>query len=123
MGEEKCGAILLLGDDYGDNSCTFRCKLPKGHEGLHQEKFESDDSGDVVVTWEHDARVECPICGALVDGPMEMLSCEFGINWDTMEDDPGACYAEFCKECNAGDGYMKPRCPKHPLEESDEQEE
>lgn len=32
-----CGATLILGDDHGDNSCTFRCAHRYGHIGLHGE--------------------------------------------------------------------------------------
>jgi hypothetical protein len=34
---EKCDAIIRFGDDYGDNSTTFHCKLRKGHKGSHEE--------------------------------------------------------------------------------------
>ena len=34
----RCNATIAFGDDCGDNSCTFRCGLLKGHKGLHQEK-------------------------------------------------------------------------------------
>lgn len=64
----RCNAILVLGDDHGDNSCTYKCGLPVGHEGLHQEQFEHKPSNDplhpepgkVQVTWEFDQRVTCP---------------------------------------------------------------
>ena len=47
----ECNARLAIGDDYGDNSCTLRCGLNLGHEGLHREEFEMN-GGKVVVTWE-----------------------------------------------------------------------
>ena len=28
---------MQLGDDYGDNTCTFHCQLPLNHEGPHGE--------------------------------------------------------------------------------------
>jgi hypothetical protein len=46
----ECNRRLEIGDDYGDNSCTFRCKLPQGHEGPHREEFRT--GGDTVtMTW------------------------------------------------------------------------
>ena len=33
---EKCKATIAFGDDFGDNECTFRCKLEKGHSGKHK---------------------------------------------------------------------------------------
>lgn len=53
--EGQCNARLYLGDDYGDNTCTHRCFLPAGHEGLHKEEFKHG-GGQVVVTWEKDER-------------------------------------------------------------------
>ncbi|MFA5132610.1 MAG: hypothetical protein WC444_04810 [Candidatus Paceibacterota bacterium] len=54
----KCSATLRLGDDYGDNTSTFRCQLEEGHQGPHQEVFKhtgvSGKEGKVVVTWEED---------------------------------------------------------------------
>lgn len=55
--ESECNAHLYLGDDWGDNSCTIRCELPAGHEGLHQEIFERDNS-PVTITWKYCERSE-----------------------------------------------------------------
>lgn len=33
----KCVEALVLGDDFGDNDCTFYCQKDDGHEGLHEE--------------------------------------------------------------------------------------
>ena len=46
---DVCGATLRIGDDFGDNECTFRCQLAKGHEGNHQEIFQH--GGEVVITF------------------------------------------------------------------------
>lgn len=57
--EGQCNAHLYLGDDYGDNTCTCRCGLPKGHDGPHKEVFEregKDDAGLVTIQWERDER-------------------------------------------------------------------
>jgi hypothetical protein len=64
MPEKLCTARLHIGDDFGDNSATIRCQLPKGHEGLHKEAFEhsvySKDYksikgiNSVTITWNVD---------------------------------------------------------------------
>lgn len=51
----ECNARLYLGDDYGDNVCTFRCQLHPGHSGPHQEAPERG-GGKVSVTWDVDER-------------------------------------------------------------------
>ena len=48
----KCNARLIIGDDHGDNHATMKCQLPERHDGLHEEKYASIESGKVVVTWE-----------------------------------------------------------------------
>ena len=35
--DQICDATIEFGDDYGDNSTTFHCKLPYGHNGEHEE--------------------------------------------------------------------------------------
>jgi len=52
MAEEKCMSKISFGDDFGDNSCTFHCKLLKGHEGLHQELGSFYDQQPYEVKWE-----------------------------------------------------------------------
>lgn len=58
---DQCNARLFLGDDHGDNSCTFRCQLPPEHKGQHREKFKRQYSsgGRVSITWAKDERVIC----------------------------------------------------------------
>lgn len=53
---EECNAHLHLADDYGDGTCTIRCQLSPGHEGLHREVCRN---GTVTITWETDAREKC----------------------------------------------------------------
>jgi len=45
-----CGAILQLGDDFGDNACTVRCQLESNHELPHRESFERGGK-PVIITW------------------------------------------------------------------------
>lgn len=33
----RCESTLEMADDFGDNSVTYRCELPKGHDGQHRE--------------------------------------------------------------------------------------
>ena len=47
----KCRAITSIGDDFGDNSCTFHCQLEQGHSGLHTEKFEINGKL-LTMTWD-----------------------------------------------------------------------
>ncbi len=51
----KCGATIEFGDDYGDNTATFHCKLPKGHEGKHEETG-SLYGQPYILTWLKDRR-------------------------------------------------------------------
>ena len=48
----NCGNKFSIGDDHGDNSSTFTCQLPEGHDGEHQEWTEWENSGTVfTMTW------------------------------------------------------------------------
>jgi len=47
----KCKAVLSIGDDYGDNSCTMHCQLDKRHAGSHFETYINSTQQKVVVTW------------------------------------------------------------------------
>ncbi len=60
----ECNARLSLGDDYGDNSCTIRCKLVEGHDGDHCEGFDRN-GGPVKIIWQIDDREPCIVCGKL----------------------------------------------------------
>ena len=60
--QKRCKAILEVADDYGDNSGTFHCQLPAGHNGQHQEDwngvFQEIDTlhGEVgTFPWPHPA--------------------------------------------------------------------
>jgi hypothetical protein len=50
----QCNAELSIADNYGDGNATFLCQLKPGHEGLHQEEYNSHLAGAVTVTWEKD---------------------------------------------------------------------
>ena len=39
----KCESTIEFGDDHGDNTATFRCRLKHGHDGPHRE---TGDMGD-----------------------------------------------------------------------------
>ncbi len=56
----KCGARLFIRDDHGSDKATIRCKLPCGHEGVHEERSERTDpaeAGRVLIQWERDEGV------------------------------------------------------------------
>lgn len=53
----KCRAITSIGDDQGDNSCTFHCQLESGHEGLHCEKFILNNK-NLTMTWDGSEKIE-----------------------------------------------------------------
>jgi len=55
--EGQCNARLYLADDFGDNPMTFRCNLPPGHEGTHEESFPHDGQPKPVkAIWHLDER-------------------------------------------------------------------
>lgn len=49
-GDDRCNDILRLGDDFGDNECSFACIREAGHDGPHRDEFEHERQ-PVVVTW------------------------------------------------------------------------
>ena len=58
----------------------------------------------------------CPVCGKLVDSRMDLMMCEYGVDWENNapDDDDWVCEARFCRECNCGpDDYFNARCPEH----------
>lgn len=62
----ECNARLYVGDDYGDNTSTFRCGQEPGHAGPHRETFvrdREDEAGRVVVEWDRDESAVCTRCG------------------------------------------------------------
>ena len=55
---ERCGATLVFGDDYGDNDCTMHCQLAPSHEGQHEEQGDMGDyGGKYVIRWHIDGRI------------------------------------------------------------------
>lgn len=64
--EGECNARLYLADNYGDGSCTIRCKLDPGHGGDHEESFERDGH-PVKIIWEQDESFVCSNCGDRAD--------------------------------------------------------
>ena len=52
----KCRAIASIGDDLGDNSCTFRCQLESGHSGQHSETFKVDTK-NLTMTWDGSEKI------------------------------------------------------------------
>ena len=54
--KSQCLSIARFGDDYGDNSCTFHCQLPKGHEGDHEEKGNMYNEWSYVLHWKKEEK-------------------------------------------------------------------
>lgn len=52
MKKKVCNAEMIFGDDYGDNPCTFRCGLPAGHSGPHEEKGTLYGKRYILKWWE-----------------------------------------------------------------------
>ena len=114
---DTCDARLFLGDDHGDNSCGFRCRLPVGHAGMHEEFFEDPQlplrpdhpyweppkaPGKVRIIWEFDQRYNCPEHG-LQSG--EQCQVCFEAYWAWERD---VC----CHECEGfGDVLLGPAMP------------
>lgn len=52
----KCRAIVQIGDDQGDNSCTFKCHHESGHTGQHSETFKTGTK-NLTMTWDGSEKV------------------------------------------------------------------
>ncbi len=50
-GVECCNDHLEIGDDYGDNRATMRCRLRQGHAGPHKESYLGVHGVEVTVVW------------------------------------------------------------------------
>ncbi len=48
----KCEKILVFGDDFGDNECTFHCQLDSDHIGPHQEINTLCSNESYALVWE-----------------------------------------------------------------------
>ncbi len=108
-----CGAVLTIGDDYGDGGGTITCQLEEGHSGLHQELFAREDCGAVTITWEKDERVKCSWCGKLAQGDYrcESTHCDKWICSDCMD-------AAIPRCANEGEYVC---CPEHFKEATERQ--
>lgn len=97
-----CGATLVMGDDFGDNSCTMHCGLDAGHTGDHKEIGSLYGDNPYRVTWEKDMRHTCSACKKLAEHVEHCYA-------DVPEH-----YEEFCADCmTQGEGVLDRRCPAH----------
>lgn len=87
----RCRSEIYIGDDFGDNSATFRCKWPRNHAGIHSHWSIYGGDDTITVTWTKDQFLEKWIneCISILDDILEKKSL----------DDPnrvclagGACY-------------------------------
>lgn len=96
---EPCSASLRMGDDFGDNPCTFKCKLPKGHEGLHIEHGNFINKHPYVFTWHGDMRERCVDCDDLKVDCNICDQCDGTVCWPCLEQNEVGVY--LCKKCRS----------------------
>jgi len=60
MREGLCKTIMIFGDDFADNPCTFRCMLPDNHEGRHREWGNLHGKYPYTLEWDGDMTEEEP---------------------------------------------------------------
>jgi hypothetical protein len=92
--EGECNARLYLGDDYGDNSATFRCQLKLNHIGPHKETFKRRNR-PVEITWWEDESYNCPKHGHVREGIYIDSGCPCDKCFEELPD---------CPDCK-GHGY------------------
>ncbi len=77
--ESECNARLYLADDYGDNPCTFRCRLSPGHLGEHTVIFATKNDSipyRAMISWHEDESSKCSACkGSFPTGSVEKDLC------------------------------------------------
>lgn len=49
---KKCKSIMIFGDDFGDNRCTFHCEKPAGHKSVHREAGKMYGRYSYRLTWQ-----------------------------------------------------------------------
>jgi len=52
----RCKAELYIADDCGDNEATIHCQLEDDHKTFHVASMKIGKAGNVIITWEKDAR-------------------------------------------------------------------
>lgn len=78
--EGECNCRFEVGDDFGDNSTTFRCQLPPGHDGPHVEKFTYSAKQErhlAVITW--------PVGNADTEEALPCADCELVDDCEGLE--------------------------------------
>lgn len=96
---DTCGAVLLIGDDFGDNGATMKCQCLSEHEGPHSKMFLRKGT-PVTVTWHVDER-PCLACnGEGMVVPTEYRTEEGWIDWTLWEQHHGQeAMPPECSEC------------------------
>jgi hypothetical protein len=101
----KCQAIMIFGDDHGDNECTFRCELEEDHKGSHRESGSMRSTFPYTLQWNEDMREQCDVCGARMMEKDEYL-CD-------------VCHQTLCPTCaviksdNEYGAQLEARCATH----------
>ena len=88
MPSERCEATIIIGDDYGDNDCTFRCQSYTGHTGQHYQSFRN---WKACMSWDGDDSYE-----------------RWRSAWLLFWDDLGACVANGLKTEEEFDEWLNP---------------
>ena len=65
MNKVECSCVLRTDDGI------FKCNKPEGHKGSH-----AANAKRYSVTWEHDEREKCDICGKLAGACMFCINCD-----------------------------------------------
>jgi hypothetical protein len=84
----RCKALMIFGDDHGDNECTFRCELEEGHEGPHRESGSMYSKFPYTLQWNEDMREKCEVCGAYEKPGKRFEHCT-------------VCFKDICPDCIA----------------------
>lgn len=123
--ERPCGAILYIGDDYGDNSTTMRCQLMEGHVPPCKEVYDKDRDGasqHVEVTWTADERETCEKCSVRAEHEDTTFcyDCErklclpcYGVQSSEDISHCEKCYSVICGNCQPSHACLPCGCHKH----------
>lgn len=93
--EGKCNAWYVYGGDYNDigdgETPLFRCGLPPGHAGLHQDTWTKASNGnDAFLAWVTDERPEIERQEEYDNGSLDGWHCE----GEAVPHEPGEAYLE-----------------------------
>ena len=104
--EPKCGAVIKMGDDQGDNHSTFICELAPGHENDHLESGSLYGTHSYRLSWQGaDMREACERCGKLVPEGRMCSFCDKICCSDCTKEDH-----RWCIDCASQGKTYDERC-------------